>query len=244
MGHVTVSRLIAFSAESALYLFINSVAHIWGSRPYTEKNTARDNGFLALFTYGEGYHNFHHIFASDYRNGIKWFHYDPTKWMIRSLAAIGLASKLKRTPVERIEKAKAETLMSKTQGRLAKLPLAQDKLTLLQQEYDLLLKSCKIIAHYKNKCWKLKKNNMAKQCEKSALMAQYHELEAAWETQKQAWLALNARLLKPLLVKIGWLWPNNQKRKVPVSYQYDAIIIGTGPGGEGTAMNLSKSNKK
>ena len=120
--------------------FINSVAHIWGSRPYTEKNTARDNGFLALFTCGEGYHNFHHIFASDYRNGIKWFHYDPTKWMIRSLAAVGLANKLKRTPVERIEKAKAETLMSKTQTRLAKLPLAQDKITLLQQEYDLLLK--------------------------------------------------------------------------------------------------------
>lgn len=35
-----------------------------------------------------------------------------------------------------------------------------------------------------------------------------------------------------------------EKKKVPVSYQYDAIIIGTGPGGEGTAMNLSKSNKK
>ena len=42
----------------------------------------------------------------------------------------------------------------------------------------------------------VKKNNMAKQCERSALMAQYHELEAAWENQKQAWLALNARLLK------------------------------------------------
>ena len=41
-----------------------------------------------------------------------------------------------------------------------------------------------------------KKNNMAKQCEQSALMTQYHELEAAWENQKQAWIALNARLLK------------------------------------------------
>ena len=41
-----------------------------------------------------------------------------------------------------------------------------------------------------------KRNKMMKQCEKSALMTQYHELEAAWENQKQAWLALNARLLK------------------------------------------------
>jgi len=116
--------------------------------------------------------------------------------MIRSLAAIGLASKLKRTPVERIEKAKAETLMSKTQGRLAKLPLAQDKLTLLQQEYDLLLKKLQNYCSLQKQVLEAKKNNMAKQCECSALMAQYHELEAAWETQKQAWLALNARLLK------------------------------------------------
>jgi stearoyl-CoA desaturase (delta-9 desaturase) len=42
----------------------------------------------------------------------------------------------------------------------------------------------------------IKRNKMMKQCEKSALMTQYHELEAAWENQKQAWLALNARLLK------------------------------------------------
>ena len=35
-----------------------------------------------------------------------------------------------------------------------------------------------------------------------------------------------------------------EQKKAPVSFQYDAIIIGTGPGGEGTAMNLSKNNKK
>ena len=50
--------------------FINSLAHIWGSQPFTDKNTARDNGILAFLTFGEGYHNFHHIFENDYRNGI------------------------------------------------------------------------------------------------------------------------------------------------------------------------------
>ncbi|GAB0111134.1 fatty acid desaturase [Pseudoalteromonas distincta] len=195
-GMLILAGLLRLVLSQHFTFFINSVAHIWGSRPYTEKNTARDNGFLALFTYGEGYHNFHHIFASDYRNGIKWFHYDPTKWMIRSLAAVGLANKLKRTPVERIEKAKAETLMSKTQTRLAKLPLAQDKITLLQQEYDLLLKKLQNYCSLQKQVLEVKRNNMAKQCERSALMAQYHELEAAWENQKQAWLALNARLLK------------------------------------------------
>ena len=53
--------------------FINSLAHIWGKQPYTDKNTARDNGILAFFTFGEGYHNYHHIFEYDYRNGIKWW---------------------------------------------------------------------------------------------------------------------------------------------------------------------------
>ena len=64
--------------------FINSLAHMWGSRPYTEENTARDNAVLALVTFGEGYHNFHHIFAHDYRNGVRWWQWDPTKWLIAS----------------------------------------------------------------------------------------------------------------------------------------------------------------
>jgi stearoyl-CoA desaturase (delta-9 desaturase) len=140
IGMLLLAGVLRLVLSQHFTFFINSLAHIWGSRPYTEKNTARDNGFLALFTYGEGYHNFHHIFASDYRNGIKWYHYDPTKWIIRAMASVGLASKLKRTPVERIERAKAETLLNKTQVRLAKLPLAQDKLTLLHQEYEMLLK--------------------------------------------------------------------------------------------------------
>ena len=65
--------------------FINSLAHMWGSRPYTEDNSARDNPLIAVVTYGEGYHNFHHIFAHDYRNGVRWWQWDPTKWLIAGL---------------------------------------------------------------------------------------------------------------------------------------------------------------
>jgi len=78
--------------------FINSLAHMWGSQPYTDENTARDNHMLALITYGEGYHNFHHIFANDYRNGVKWWHVDPTKWLIATLSGLKLATNLKRVP--------------------------------------------------------------------------------------------------------------------------------------------------
>jgi stearoyl-CoA desaturase (delta-9 desaturase) len=78
--------------------FINSLAHMWGSQPYTDENTARDNHVLAFITYGEGYHNFHHIFANDYRNGVRWWQWDPTKWLIAGLSGLGLASNLKRVP--------------------------------------------------------------------------------------------------------------------------------------------------
>ncbi len=195
-GMLLLAGLLRLVLSQHFTFFINSLAHIWGSRPYTEKNTARDNGLLALFTYGEGYHNFHHIFASDYRNGIKWWHYDPTKWIIRTLAFFGLAGKLKRTPIERIEKAQADTLMNKTRGKLASLPLAQEKLALLQQEYDLLIKKLQTFCKLKADVLEAKKNHMLQQYEKSALMKQYHELEAAWQVQKHAWLALNARLRK------------------------------------------------
>jgi stearoyl-CoA desaturase (delta-9 desaturase) len=77
---------------------INSFAHAFGRQPYTDENSARDNGWLAFLTYGEGYHNFHHQFAHDYRNGIRWWHWDPSKWIICSLSWVGITKKLRRTP--------------------------------------------------------------------------------------------------------------------------------------------------
>lgn len=88
--------------------FINSLCHVVGTRPYTEDNTARDSFILAFFTYGEGYHNYHHYFPSDFRNGIRWYQFDPTKWLIVSLALIGMAKNLKRVPEKIIQQAKEE----------------------------------------------------------------------------------------------------------------------------------------
>ena len=75
--------------------FINSLAHIWGSQPYTDENTARDNAFFAFLTHGEGYHNYHHSFAADYRNGIRWYHFDPSKWVIWTANKLGMTKKLR-----------------------------------------------------------------------------------------------------------------------------------------------------
>ncbi len=100
--------------------FINSAAHTWGSQPYTDENTARDNPFMALLTYGEGYHNFHHIFQNDYRNGIKWWHWDPTKWLIATLSWFKLATGLKKVPDLWIQRAQMAMQFKRMEAALEK----------------------------------------------------------------------------------------------------------------------------
>jgi stearoyl-CoA desaturase (Delta-9 desaturase) len=84
--------------------FINSLAHTWGTHNYSDEHSAVDNYFISLLTYGEGYHNYHHTFAQDYRNGIRWYHFDPTKWLIWFMSKLGLARDLKKVNDFRIFK--------------------------------------------------------------------------------------------------------------------------------------------
>ena len=100
--------------------FINSLAHMWGTQPYTDENTARDNPALAFLTYGEGYHNFHHIFQNDYRNGIRWWHWDPTKWLIAALSFTGLADGLKKVPDLWIQRAQIAMEFKRMEAALEK----------------------------------------------------------------------------------------------------------------------------
>jgi stearoyl-CoA desaturase (delta-9 desaturase) len=83
---------------------VNSLAHWLGEAPFDNKHTPRDHFITALCTVGEGYHNFHHQFPMDFRNAIKWFQYDPTKWFISTMALFGLASHLKKFPDNEIKK--------------------------------------------------------------------------------------------------------------------------------------------
>jgi stearoyl-CoA desaturase (delta-9 desaturase) len=76
--------------------FINSMCHYIGRRTHDIKSTARDSWVVSWFTFGEGYHNYHHKFQWDYRNGVKWFAYDPSKWIIKGLSFIGITYDLKK----------------------------------------------------------------------------------------------------------------------------------------------------
>ncbi len=101
---------------------VNSVAHLYGRRPYDEQSTARDNGLLAFITNGEGYHNFHHKFPADFRNGVRWYQWDPTKWLILALHRVGLARNLHQTPHAVIEKSRLGLARAKADQRLERLP--------------------------------------------------------------------------------------------------------------------------
>lgn len=81
---------------------INSLCHMIGSRPYSTSHSARDSWIAAIFTMGEGYHNYHHEFQWDYRNGVKPWQLDPSKWIIWFLSKLGLTGDLKRVANERI----------------------------------------------------------------------------------------------------------------------------------------------
>jgi len=83
---------------------VNSLAHYLGDQPFDDNDSPRDHVVTAFVTMGEGYHNFHHAYPSDYRNAIKWWQYDPTKWLIIALFYLGLATGLKEFASNEIQK--------------------------------------------------------------------------------------------------------------------------------------------
>ena len=174
--------------------FINSLAHVWGKQTYTDKNTARDNGFLAFLTFGEGYHNFHHIFENDYRNGIRWWQFDPTKWLIKSCEYIKLTSKLRVSPEDRIAKTKLAMALKRSQLKLKSHPDAEKLLERLQYEYDTLVHKINEYYAIRKQVFSLKKQKLVDDVENSEPMKQYQELKQRLAEQQRSWQLFTAKL--------------------------------------------------
>ena len=180
--------------------FINSLAHMWGSRPYTDENSARDNPILAFFTYGEGYHNYHHIFAHDYRNGVRWWQWDPTKWLIASLQYVGLTSRLKRTAPFQIHRALLAMQFTRAQEKLAKLPQAAshshiEQLRLrIAHEYETFLAALSEWARVKDQWLEEKKRAVVEHWEHSEIQQRLQEIEASLRTQRRRMRLISAQL--------------------------------------------------
>jgi len=109
IGHPLGGFIMAVCLRLTIVLhssfFVNSFAHTFGKTTYDRSQSARDNWLGALLTNGEGFHNFHHRFPADYRNGVLWYHWDPSKWCIYLMSRLGLAWDLRRTPAGRVESA-------------------------------------------------------------------------------------------------------------------------------------------
>jgi len=173
--------------------FINSLAHMWGTQPYTDENSARDNHLLALITYGEGYHNYHHLFQSDYRNGIRWWHLDINKWFISTCALLGLAKNRKRTPAFKILRAKLNMEFKRAQQKLERIQGGgAGWKEQLEREYAQFIETVKDWQQLQIEKMQLGKQALTDRidAEKAALSARYDAEKAAFsariEAEKQA----------------------------------------------------------
>jgi len=79
---------------------INSLAHVHGRKRYVTGDDSRNNWLLAIFTMGEGWHNNHHAYQSSVRQGFRWWEYDPTYYILKSLSWLGIVWDLKSPPVQ------------------------------------------------------------------------------------------------------------------------------------------------
>lgn len=89
-----VSTIVLFHAT----VTINSLAHRFGNRRYDTKDDSRNNLWLALLTFGEGWHNNHHFFPGSSRQGFRWYQVDLTWYGLKLMSALGLVSGLKPVP--------------------------------------------------------------------------------------------------------------------------------------------------
>ncbi|RSL79273.1 Acyl-CoA desaturase [Fusarium floridanum] len=117
-GFVYAGILRIFTVQQATFC-VNSLAHWLGDQPFDDRRSPRDHFITALITLGEGYHNFHHEFPSDYRNTIEWWQYDPTKWAIIVWEFLGLAYDLKQLRSNEIEMGRIQQLQKKLDRKRA-----------------------------------------------------------------------------------------------------------------------------
>ncbi len=190
VGVFLLAGVLRLVVSHHLTFCINSLAHILGTQPYSGQNTSRDNALVALLTFGEGYHNFHHMFAQDYRNGVRWWQWDPSKWFIGAMRYCGLASNLQRVPWFRIQRAILDTHFRRAERQLARTPshdAARAKLERLKlrfaEEYQSFHESVSTWTQLREQWMQETRRAVSQRWERSPLQAQLQELE--WRLQRQ-----------------------------------------------------------
>ncbi|MDI1302937.1 MAG: acyl-CoA desaturase [bacterium] len=193
-GVFLLGGLLRLVVSHHVTFFINSLCHMWGTRPYTDENTARDNPVLALVTYGEGYHNYHHIFQYDYRNGVKWWQFDPTKWLILSLSWVGITRNLKRCSNFAIQKAQLTMQFKRTERQIEKRQARKADVEALKlrmaNEYETFSAALQEWAKIKEEWYAGKKAEFQQKWEDAKFHDRFKEIEYRLKLQRKRMRAL------------------------------------------------------
>lgn len=175
LGGLLLGGVARVTAVQHMTFFINSLCHTIGSQPYSNKCSARDSWIMAIFTFGEGYHNYHHEFQHDYRNGIKWWQWDPTKWTIWTLEKLHLVGGLRRVPEEKVLLSQLADTRRRLNERLACAQSAHNaRLHELLQASDAKL-------HQLGERWAVLRAQYADKA--AAMKTQYSDKAAAMKTE-------------------------------------------------------------
>jgi stearoyl-CoA desaturase (delta-9 desaturase) len=189
VGRLVLSHHVTF--------FINSLAHMWGRQPYSDENSARDQHFLALITYGEGYHNYHHMFQSDYRCGIRWWHLDINKWFISTCALLGLVRNRKRAPMVKILRARLNMDFKRARQKVAQSGASATWTEQLEAEYAQFMATVREWQQLQMERVQQGKQRLAERIESETalLTARYRELEKSLKQQHKRLAMLTAQVM-------------------------------------------------
>lgn len=197
LGGLIIAGALRVTFSQHTTFFINSVCHIFGKQTYSDRNTARDNWVTALFTFGEGYHNFHHKFPLDYRNAIRFYQFDPTKWLINLFAWVGLAKNRKTVSKQKIlEYAMMMDKKNLTQKTNRLTMLSENTKKSIQALYDSILQQLSEAERLEKAYQKLKSEKLShlqlkadeykqllknKRAELKQLRVEIKQLRKAWQ---------------------------------------------------------------
>ncbi len=194
LGAFVIAVVLRMFISHHLTWFINSLAHTWGDRPFCQEQTAVNNFILSVLTWGEGYHNYHHVFANDYRNGVRWYHFDPTKWLIWTLSKLGWASELRSidalTVKKRVVLKRKSLLLKKLSDACS---IKKDELEKIIQETS--ARMIATITNYKELREKLRKEKGAEKEVKAEIKAEIKELRFSFKQDWKQWRLLSKQIL-------------------------------------------------
>ena len=167
-----------------------------GKQRYSSNNTSKDSLLLSLVTYYEGYHNVHHKYPGDYRNGIRWYDFNPSKWLVWFFSRIGLTCNLKSTPKPIIEAVKASLQSKNAQNKLNEEKYQQNYLKSmlnleqgLEEQYKIFFESIKAWSKARKSCLQAKKNNISAQ-QLTQIKKHYKILKKRFKYERKTWLAI------------------------------------------------------